>query len=145
MSLRKDGGMFILVHVDLGADESLETRKLVRFCTAEINLNSEDFVSPCSDPADKQVAGEEMQRNHEPRRGHAHSERGRRGTEEEMDCEVEDETVQDAERVRTISNSPARKNVMSTSNTCAVQKLVRCMCERTWNRDEVPQEPWCRK
>ena len=35
--------------------------------------------------------------------------------EEEMECELEDETVQNADRVRTISNqgSPAGKNVRS--------------------------------
>ena len=27
------------------------------FCTAEVSLQSEDLVSPCSDPSDKQVAG----------------------------------------------------------------------------------------
>ena len=54
--------------------------------------------------------------------------------EEVMECELEDGTVQDADRVRSISNprQPSRKNVKSMSNTCAVPKLVHCMRERTW-------------
>ena len=73
MPLRKDGGMFILdvwisvptsrtktescSSVDLGADESHENRKLLEFCTAEVSLHNEDFVSPCSDLVHGQVAG----------------------------------------------------------------------------------------
>ena len=44
-------------HVDLGADESLENRELLGCCTAEVSHHIRDLVSPCSDPADKQVAG----------------------------------------------------------------------------------------
>ena len=39
MSLRKDGGMFILAHVDRGAGESFESGKQLRFCTGEANLS----------------------------------------------------------------------------------------------------------
>ena len=67
--------------------------------------------------------------------------------EEEMECEPEDETVQDAERVRTISDprQPSKKErEKARSNTRAIQKLVHCMCERTWNHG-APQEHWYRK
>ena len=54
-------------HVDLGAHESHENRKLLGFCTAEVRVHSEDLVSPCSDPADKTGCWRRVQRNHEPR------------------------------------------------------------------------------
>ena len=49
-----------------------------------------------------------------------------------MECELEDETVQDAEGVRTISNPRQREE-----HDCAIPKLVHCMFEKTWNRDEA--------
>ena len=87
-------------HVDLGADESLGK-----------SLHSEDLVSPCSDPAEKRVAGRGF-------RGiMSHDEHiltlnvDGESLEEEMECEQEDETVQDAEAVRTVSNpgQPSKK------------------------------------
>ena len=56
-------------HADLGADESFESRKLLRLCTTEVTLPNEDLVSPRSDPADKQLAGNRMRRYHGLRRG----------------------------------------------------------------------------
>ena len=64
--------------------------------------------------------------------------------EEEMECELEDETVQDTERVRSISNpgQPSKKEREEHEATHAQYRSWGrgvCMCE-TWNRDEAPQE-----
>ena len=100
--------------MDVCADESFETRNLLRFYTAEVNLRSEDLVSPCSGPANKQVAGGGCKeiRSHE---------------EDILTLNVnknsiivfffkkkktpEEDTVQDAERVKAISNpgQPSKK------------------------------------
>ena len=133
--------------MDLGADESLDNRQLLRLWTAEVNLRSEDLASPRSDLADKQVAGggcqEIMRRDEDILTLNVNGE----ALEEEMECEPEDETVQDAERVKTpsqIQDSPARKNVRSTRQHMRSTELAHCVCERTWNRDEAPQEHRCR-
>ena len=101
--------------MDLGADEPHKNRKILGFCTAEVSLHSEDFVSPCSDPADKQVAGGGR------KDVMSHGEDiftlnvDREALEEEMECELEDETVQDAEEGPSQTHdSPARKYMRST-------------------------------
>ena len=43
--------------MNLGADESLQSRRLHRFCTADVNFRSRDLVSPYSGPAGEQVDG----------------------------------------------------------------------------------------
>ena len=101
--------------MDLDANESFESRKLLRFCTAEVNLRSEDLVSPCSGPADKQVAGggrkEIMSHDEDIFTLNVDGE----ALEEEMECEPKDETAPDADRVRTISylGQPCKRNVRS--------------------------------
>ena len=72
----------------------------------------------------------------------------REALEEEKERELEDETVQKAEIVRTTSDPglPSNREREEHEATHAqLQKLVCCMCERTWNCDEAPQEHWCRK
>ena len=98
-------------NVDLGADESHESRKLCGFCPAEVSLHSEDLGSPCADLGDEQVAGRGCKDilSHDediPTLNVAGE-----ALEEEMEREIE--TVQDAERVRTISN-PGQPSKRST-------------------------------
>ena len=147
MSLRKDGGMFILDMWIWVPTSRSKTESCSDFARQRYNLHSEDLGSPCSALADKQVAGggckEIMSHDEDIPTLNVDGE----APEEEMECEPEDETVQDAERVRTISDpgQPSKKErEKARGNTCAVQKLVHCMCERTWNH-EAPQEHWYRK
>ena len=90
--------------VDLGADESHENRKLLGCCTAEVSSHSEDLVSPCADPADKRVSpgGCEDIMSHDENIPTLNVDG--EALEEEMECVLEDETVQDPGRARTISN-----------------------------------------
>ena len=128
-------------HVDLGADESFENGELLRFCTAEVSLHSEELVSPCSDPADKQGAGggckDIMSHDEDILTLNVEGE----ALEEEVECELEDETVQDARPSQT-QDSPARKNVRSTRRH---MRSTEAGALHAWNRDEAPWEHWCRK
>ena len=66
----------------------------------------------------------------------------REALEEEMECELQDETVQDPERVRTISNpgQPSKKEreEYEATHTQYRSWCIACVRERTWNRDEAP-------
>ena len=90
--------------MDLGAGESFENGKLLRSCVTEVNLASEDLVSPRSDPAGKQVAGrgcrDVMSHDEDILILNVDGE----APEEEMKCELEDEPYRIQKRVRTISD-----------------------------------------
>ena len=87
--------------MDLGADESLENRQLLRLCTAEVNLRSEDLVSPRSESEDTE--GECVKLADDDNDIFTlNVDCGAMG--EEMECDAEDQAEQDADRVRTISD-----------------------------------------
>ena len=88
--------MFIL-DVVKDSDEPIVNRKVFRFCEAEVNRLHDAFVCPCSEAEDTEgecdddddiltldVDGEALG--------------------EEMECELENQAEQDADRVRTISS-----------------------------------------
>ena len=67
-----------------------------------------------------------MQRNHEPRRGHPHSERGRRGTGEETECELEDEAVQGDGLLENSSRN------LTESKSANATRMARVMLRTSW-------------
>ena len=77
----------------VGADESYESRPLLGFCAAAVNLPRGDHVRPTFRFGRQAAGGEMMQQCDEPRREHLHSELGRReALEQNIECKLEDET-----------------------------------------------------
>ena len=119
MPRRKDEGMFIFDMWIWVPTSRSTNRKLLQFCTAEISLHCEELVCQCPDPADRQVAGCKDIMSHDEDiftlnvDGEA--------LEEEIECELEDETVQDAERLRTVSSVAILAQAILAQASC-------CLC-----------------
>ena len=113
---------------DLGADESFVSRKLLRLCTTEVTLPNEDLVSPRSDPADKQLAGNRMRRYHGLRRGILILNVDGEALDEEMECELEDN-----ERVK-------EQDVDMSKEDRAKQDLVEETSNATVGRNRARQD-----
>ena len=98
-----------------------------------MSLHSEDFASPCSDLAGKWVAGGGSKDPVSHDEDIFTLDVDGEALQEEMECELEEETVQDPGRVRTISNpgQASKKEREEQRQTCETPKLVHFMRERT--------------